>query len=79
MEQNFDNHDSQETFEKYSILFKFKEGDPAMAGLTTEPAPCLTREPLEYFRIYPPRAMADENSSLTLWNMLRIPQGRRRN
>jgi len=24
-----------ETFEKGSILFKFKEGDPAMAGLTT--------------------------------------------
>jgi hypothetical protein len=26
--------DCWETFEKYSILFKFKEGGPAMAGLT---------------------------------------------
>jgi len=26
-----------ETFEKCSILFTFKEGDPALAGLTTEP------------------------------------------
>jgi hypothetical protein len=25
----------QETFEKFSFLFKFKEGDPALAGLTT--------------------------------------------
>jgi hypothetical protein len=24
-----------ETFEKRSFLFKFKEGDPALAGLTT--------------------------------------------
>jgi hypothetical protein len=25
-----------ETFEKCSILFKVKEGDPALAGLTTQ-------------------------------------------